>query len=115
MAMDVEEPGRAEVGDVGELVDGRVGALEVVAPVAVAGRDLVVQRPQLRFLRRMGTRAGRHQEVAVALLVAGAEGERPLHVGADEVVAEDPPPLTEELVEELVEVEVRRHGLGEQG
>ena len=49
-----------------------------------------------------------HEEVAVAVLVAGAEREGTLDIGADQVVAEDPLPLADQLVEQRVERGVRR-------
>ena len=109
-AVVVEEPRPAQGVDRGQLVDRRVGALDVVRPVPLASGDLVVQRAQRLLLLSRGPVVHGHDEVAVALLVAGAECERALHVGAHEVVAEDPPPVADQLVEQLVEVCVRRDG-----
>jgi hypothetical protein len=51
-----------------------------------------------------------HQEVAVAVQVAGSEGERPLQVGADQGVAQDPLPVGEHVDQQVVELGVRRDG-----
>ena len=69
-----------------------------------------MQRAQRLLLLGRGSLVRGHDEVAVALHVAGAEREGALHVGAHQVVAEDPPPVADQLVEQLVEVGVRRDG-----
>ncbi len=94
-------------------LDRRERPFEVVRPVALARRDLVVQLAERGDLVvRHGSVRG-HDPVAVALLVPGAQRERALQPGAGEVVAEDVPPLVEQLGEQLVEIGVRRprHGL----
>ena len=70
--------------------------------LAEGGHLLVGQRP-----------VRGHDPVAVAVLVPGPECERALDPSARQVLAEDAPPVAQELVEELVEVGVRRprHGV----
>ena len=76
--------------------------------MVVTGGDLVVHLAEGGDLA-VGQRAvRRHQPVAVAVEVAGAERERALQVGARKVVAEDPAPVVEQLGEQVVEVGVRR-------
>ena len=112
LAVVVVQPGPAERLDAGELTDGRVGALDVVRPVVLARRDLVVERPKLGLLGRRRPVAQRDDPVAVAVLVARSERERPLDIRPDQVLTEDPPPCGEELGEQCVQIGVRRPGGG---
>ncbi len=83
-----------------------------MATMPLAGGNLGMQLPQLGDLR-FGQRAtGRDEPVAVAVLVAAAEGERSLDVGANKILAEDSLPVFEQLCEELVEVDVRGDDIG---
>lgn len=73
---------------------------------------LVVQGSQPGDLV-LGQRTMRGDEpVTVALQVTTTECERPLHVGACEILAQDPLPMTEEIGEELIEVGIRSDDLG---
>ena len=54
----------------------------------------------------------RDEPIAVALLISAAERERSLNVGAGEIIAENPLPVSEQLHEELIEVGVRSDCIG---
>ena len=82
----------------------------MVAPVALAGRDVVVERADLALLRGRERVTVRDQEVAVAVQVRVAEREGPLQVRPHEPVSKDLPRPTDDLVEQPVELGIRRHG-----
>lgn len=79
--------------------------------MSCAGGDFVVEYPKLGDLVLSQGAVGGDEPVAVAVLVATAERERSLEVGAGEIPAEDPLPVPEHLCEELIKVDIRRDDL----
>ena len=95
MAVVVEQPFPSEVLDRVQLVNRRIGALEVVTPGPVSGGDLIMKGPQLGELG-VSERATRGDEpVAVAVPVPAPQRERSLNVGARKIRSENPSPLPE--------------------
>jgi hypothetical protein len=72
-----------------------------------------MEYPKLGDLVLSQRSVGRDEPVAVAVLVATAERERSLEVGAGEILAEDPLPVPEQLCDELIEVGIRSYRLGD--
>ena len=80
-----------------------VRTLEVVWPVAGAGGDCGVKLAELSLLCWRDSRRGDDEEVAIALEVTPAEGERPDEVSAHEVLSKDRLGARHELLQQLVQ------------